>query len=387
MAETSTMHIGALAFPFGTHASPLLNLIRRMSQSYPDAKFSFFSTEQSNNKLLSGIEEINNSIKHYNVSDGLPEGYVFKGNPEEPVEYFLRPAQVNFKQAMEEAEAETGRKLSCLISDSFLWFVSDMAEEMNIPWISLWVSGPCALYLHLATEYIREQMANFDGPADRPLDFLPEYCRTKAEDLPEGIITARKNSVFSEMLHNMERTLFSATSTVINSFEELDCEVTDAIKSKIKKYLNLGPFILTSPKPKRQGEDQNCLDWLDQHKPASVVYISFGSVIQLPPLEIVALSEALEETKVPFLWSFYGDQQSNKQIIENVWKFGVGIEGNRFTKEGTIKALQKILFSDEGEKMRERILAKKDLSLKAVEEDGSSTRNFNTLLQIINMPR
>ncbi|KAM7252695.1 hypothetical protein ACFE04_008204 [Oxalis oulophora] len=283
-------HIAALAFPFGTHASPLLSLVRRISLSLPDAKFSFFSTEPSNNKLLNGIEE-SSSIKHYNVDDGLPDDFVFKGNPQEPVEYFLKSALVIFKQAMEDVEMQTRHKITCLITDSFFWFAADIAEEMNVPWIALWTSGPYAIFLHIETEEIREQMG-IDGPGERSLDFFPGFSKILAADLPAGIISGCTDSTFSQILYYMGKTLLRATATATNSFEELDPEVVDAVKRKIKNFLN-------------------------------------------------------------------------------------------FTKEATIKALEIVLFSDEGEKMRERISERKDLSLKAVDEDGSSRNNFNTLLQIV----
>ena len=39
-----------------------------------------------------------------------------------------------------------------------------------------------------------------------------------------------------------------------------------------------------------------------------MVYVSFGTILTPPPTELVALAEALEAKKVPFLWSFRENQ-------------------------------------------------------------------------------
>ncbi|OMP03777.1 UDP-glucuronosyl/UDP-glucosyltransferase [Corchorus capsularis] len=190
-----------------------------------------------------------------------------------------------------------------------------------------------------------------------------------------------------------------------------------------------------------------CLDWLNKQEPESVVYISFGTVITPPPFELQALSEALEESNLPYLWSFrgnpqeqlpegflertslkgkivpwapqqkvlqheaigvfvthggwnsvlesitggvpmifrpfFGDQGLNTKTVEAVWGFGLGLEGGMFTKQAKVKALKVILSSDERKKMREKIAVQKELAFKAVEPNGSSVENFKKLVEIM----
>ena len=83
---------------------------------------------------------------------------MLSGNPAEGVGLFLKEAPANFKRAMEVAVAETGRKISCLVTDAFLWFAADMAEEMGVPWVPFWIAGLSALCVHLHTDAIRQTM-------------------------------------------------------------------------------------------------------------------------------------------------------------------------------------------------------------------------------------
>lgn len=157
-SKTIKKHIAVFAFPFATHAAPVLSLIQRLSEVVPEFYFSFLSTKDSNQSLFSTVDVDSSKIKPYNVETGLPEGYVFEGSPHEPVEYFLKGIPGNYKKALEEAVAESEMKICCLITDAFLWFAEEMAEEMRVPWVPLWTSGPRPLLVHVDTDYLQEHM-------------------------------------------------------------------------------------------------------------------------------------------------------------------------------------------------------------------------------------
>ena len=156
-ATGSDPHVAVLAFPFGTHTTPLFTITHRLASAAPNTLFSFFSTAQNNTSLFSTSLPKLPNIKVYNVSDGVPEGYVFVGRPLENIELFMKVAHENFRKGMEVAVAETGRKLSCLVTDAFLWFGKDMAEENGVAWVPFFISGSCPLSSHVYTDLIREK--------------------------------------------------------------------------------------------------------------------------------------------------------------------------------------------------------------------------------------
>ncbi|KAL2482839.1 UDP-glycosyltransferase 78D2 [Forsythia ovata] len=237
-----------------------------------------------------------------------------------------------------------------------------------------------------------------------------------------------------------------ANALCINSFEELEPTIMNVLKSKFNKVLNIGPVSLTSPPVSADISDEHgCIPWLDKHDARSVVYIGFGNVASPTPDEVNAIAEALEASKIPFLWSlrvlkslplgflertskygkivnwapqvkilahssvgvsinhcgwnsvmeciaagvpiigrpFLGDNYINSWMIEKVWGIGVRIKGGVFTKDETAQALELVLFSEEGKKMKEQIESLKELVYNAVGPNGSSTENFKTLLDII----
>lgn len=257
------------------------------------------------------------------------------------------------------------------------------------------------------------------------------------------------NSLFSCMLHRMGQVLPKATTVFINSFEELDHTLTNDLKSKLKTYLNIGPFNLITPPPVAP-DTTGCLQWLEERKPTSVMYISFGTVTTPPPAELVALADALEATQVPFIWSlrdkarvhlpegflektrgdglvvpwapqaevlahgavgaflthcgwnslwesvagrvplicrpFFGDQRLNGRMVEDVLEIGVRIEGV-FTKSGLMSSFDQILSQEKGKRMRENLRALRETADRAVGPNGSSTENFKTLVDLVSKPK
>ncbi|MBA0871851.1 hypothetical protein Goshw_000549, partial [Gossypium schwendimanii] len=283
-------------------------------------------------------------------------------------------------------------------------------------------------------------------PEDKPLDF-PEFSAIRVTDLPYGIASGDIDAPMPALLHKMGVSLSRAAAVVANSYEELDNTVVNMLKLRFSMFLNVGPFNLVSIPSSTVDDSHGCLDWVSKHEAASVVYISFGSLITPPPHELQALCEALEECEFPFLWSlrgnpekqlpqgflertsskgkivpwapqqqilehpsvgvfvshggwnsvvesinggvpmifrpFFGDQQLNTRTVEVVWGFALGLEGGTLTKGGAKKALKLILCSQEGKKMREKIRVQKELVCKAVKPNGSSIENFKTLVKLL----
>lgn len=277
------------------------------------------------------------------------------------------------------------------------------------------------------------------------IDFLPGFPELKAIELPAGVAKDIETP-FAKMLHNMGLALPRATAVAINSFASIHIPTEKELESKLKLLLNVGPFTLTTPQPVIQDE-QGCLKWLDKHDGASVVYIGFGSVVIPPPHELTALAEALEESRFPFIWAFrgdpeeqlpkgflertktegkvvgwapqidilkhasvgvclthggwnsvldcivggvpiicrpfFGDQGLNTWMLQSVWGIGVGFDNGVMTKEGTIQALELTMSSEKGEVMRKKMRELKETALSAVERNGSSTKNFDTLTEIV----
>ncbi|KAB1224445.1 Anthocyanidin 3-O-glucosyltransferase 2 [Morella rubra] len=482
MAQSSPdQHVAVLAFPFGCHPRPLFNLACRLACAAPTVRFSFFNTPKSSRKLFSTSQaESPQNLQHYYVADGVPEGHVLTpGNPLEELELFLKAAPESFRKGMDMAVAETGRKISCLLTDAFLVFACEMARDMHIKWVPFWVPAPYNLSAHIYIDLIHDTYSNACGggggedginfgensilrkpeslkagikPIDKALDFVPGLSIMRFRDLSQEILLGDSNSsLFSSTLYRIGGVLPQATAVIMNSFQELNpATLTDDLKSKFQDLLYVGFLTLTlppPPPPPSHSDATGCLPWLDNKKPTSVAYISFGTVAAVPPHEFVALAEALEASHVPFLWSLrdnfkeilptgflqrtrtqgkivpwtpqthvlahravgvyvthcgynsvfesivgevpmicrpiLGDNMMNGRMVEDVWGIGVGVEGGVFTKNGMLKSLEVVLGQEQGKRMREKIRDIKDLVVKAAGPNGIASKDFKSLVEVI----
>ncbi|KAK9928039.1 hypothetical protein M0R45_025196 [Rubus argutus] len=300
-------HIAVLAFPFGCHAKPVLNLVCKLAKAASNTRFSFFNTSKSNDLLfLESESEIPDNIKPYYVSDGVPIGHVLTGNPLEAVDLFLKAAPENFKTEIENAVAETSERITCLLTDGFLVFGCEMAENLGVPWIPVWIPLPCTLSAHIYTDLIRHFCAN-DGvdSQDKTLEVIPGLSTMRISDLPEEVLPGK--SLFSHTLSRIGQVLPQSTAVVMNFYRELNPTLLENdLKSKFPKLLNVGFLTLSLPPlpllPSKS-DGTGCLSWLDQQRASLVAYISFGTVGAPSRNELVALAEALEEIGAPYLWS------------------------------------------------------------------------------------
>ncbi|WCJ18200.1 UDP-Glycosyltransferase superfamily protein [Euphorbia peplus] len=284
-----------------------------MSTATPQILFSFFNTKYSNDSLLSDLH-VPSNIKIYNVQDDY-----FNGNPpEKSIGLFLNGAPEILTKRIEMLVEETGSKITCIISDAFLMFSGEIADKFDASWIALMTSSPLSLSAHLYTPIIREKYAAEKIGKDQELDFVPGFSMFRVKDLPREVLrtVGPGESTFSKKLSELGEALPKATAVAVICYEELIPEtLNNDLKSKFKNYLNLG-FLSMSLPPEPQDSDSDsdatgCLSWLDMQPSKSVAYIGFGTVSALPEKEMIALAEAIEYSKMPFLWALNDNFKEN----------------------------------------------------------------------------
>jgi len=300
-------HIAVFPFPFSSHPLPVLNLTIKLAHQLPNCFFSFIGT-QKNNKLLFSKTKIPNNIKHYNVSDGIPENHKLLHAGSE-VNLYLQTGLENFQNGIDLAVSETKTPITCIIADAFVTSTFDLAKTLNVPWIPVWLPISCSLSVHFYGDIIRERCSESDG--SKTLDFLPGLSVIHVEDLPQDVLIVtgtKKETALTKALDSLTTILPQAKAVVVSFFEELDLPLfVQDIRTKLPLMLYVPLFNL---KPKTQQNDEidesGCISFLEVQKEKSlkVVFVSLGStVIEPSQHEIVAMAEALEECGFPFIWS------------------------------------------------------------------------------------
>jgi pathogen-inducible salicylic acid glucosyltransferase len=107
------------------------------------------------------------------------------------------------------------------------------------------------------------------------------------------------------------KTLSEATWILGNTFDGLESEEINSMKS-IAPIRTVGPLIPSAFLDGRNPEDTdfgahlwkitNCMDWLNTKEPASVVYVSFGSITVLSKEQTQEIALGLKASGHSFIW-------------------------------------------------------------------------------------
>uniref|UniRef100_A0A0C9RJQ7 Glycosyltransferase n=1 Tax=Wollemia nobilis TaxID=56998 RepID=A0A0C9RJQ7_9CONI len=174
-----------------------------------------------------------------------------------------------------------------VVHDSTAGFVQTVAAKHEIP---AYVFRPIGVYSSVS---LRQPQ---DGTADSS-PFNVSLTRRAPERWWKFI--ARQRSL-----------LGPAKGYILNSFYALESEFINRARERLasggKPVWTVGPLLPQEFLDNGQGlklpTDSEYLTWLDTQAPASVLYVSFGSVSSLSASEVRELAAGLERSGQPFLW-------------------------------------------------------------------------------------
>ncbi|CAN6178981.1 unnamed protein product [Urochloa humidicola] len=230
------------------------------------------------------------------------------------MELFMAAAESGgLKAGLEAARAAAGgARVTCVVSDAFVWPAADAAAAAGAPWVPLWTAAACALLAHLRTDALRADVG--DQAASRAEELLVSHRGLgsyRVCDLPEGVVSGDLNFVISRLVHRMAQVLprSAAPAVALNAYPGLgQPDVAAALAELLPTtcLLPLGSCHLHLP-TEVAADPHGCLAWLNRHPARAVVYVSFGTVASPPPDELRELAAGLEASGAPFLWSLRED--------------------------------------------------------------------------------
>ncbi|KAJ4968350.1 hypothetical protein NE237_015051 [Protea cynaroides] len=210
-------------------------------------------------------------------------------------------------------------QVSCIVSDGVMSFAIQAAMELGIPEVQFWTASACSFmgYFHYE-ELIQRGIIPFkdekdisNGYLDTKIDWIPGMKDIRLKDLPSLLRTTDPNDILLDFLRQEAQNCFKASAMIINTFNDAEHEVLDAIAFKFPQIYTVGPLgLLSQQMPESESkfitsslwkEDLECLEWLDKMEPNSV-YVNFGSVTVMSDQHLREFAWGLANSKYPFLW-------------------------------------------------------------------------------------
>ncbi|KAK3134897.1 hypothetical protein QOZ80_5BG0412140 [Eleusine coracana subsp. coracana] len=301
-------HVLLVSFPLQGHVNPLLRLGRRLASKGLLVTFTTFRH--------AGLRALPNEDAAPCLDDlSRPAGsgrlrfeYLrcHLDEEEDPTELLRHvtdagPAALS---ALLRRQSDSGRPVSCVVNNPFAPWALDVARETGVPCrATLWIQS-CAvlsLYYHFYRDNstFPDEEAFFPSEADpdRPVA-LPGLPVMAADDLPLMVRPEYARNLWGDMLRaqlgQVERKAVSWV--LVNTFHGLERTAIDALRAHVPSIAPVGPLL------EQEDDDDGCMAWLDAQAPRSVVYVAFGSLVNIGRAETRAVAEGLVAAGRPFLW-------------------------------------------------------------------------------------
>ncbi|CAL5422280.1 unnamed protein product [Camellia sinensis] len=197
---------------------------------------------------------------------------------------------------------------SCLIADKYIAWIGDTVRKFGIPRI-LFDGMNC---LTLLCAHNLENFKDYENVSEsEPFELpgLPDRIELTKAQL--AMFFNRSSPEWQDFRNRIKAAEAEAYGVVINSFEELEPRYVDEFrKVKGDKAWCVGPLSLCNKdnldKAQRGNmadiDENQCLKWLDEQEPRSVVYACLGSITLLSLPQLIEVGLGLEASKRPFVW-------------------------------------------------------------------------------------
>ncbi|KAF9608283.1 hypothetical protein IFM89_008568 [Coptis chinensis] len=330
-------HLVCIPLPAQGHINPMLKLAKLLH--FRGFHITFVHTEFNYQRLLKsrGLDYCKglDDFRLENIPDGLPPENnrgvldlpaLCASMPKNSVEPF-RNLILKLNGSLEVPS------VSCILSDGVMGFTLRVAEELGLPELVLFTPSACGFlgYMHyeeLAERgYVplKDESWLTDGYLDTQVDWIPAMEGIRLKDLPTFIRTTNPNDIMFNYNVVQISIAFQAKGVILNTFNDLEQEVLDAIKSKFPQLYTIGPIsMLCRQLPDTEmklfesnlwEEDMSCLEWLEKRDPQSVLYVNFGSLAIMSSSQLSEFAWGLANCKYSFLWVVRADLVSGSAEI------------------------------------------------------------------------
>jgi len=312
------------------HLIPVAELVKRLSGSH-GLSITFITCKWmfSPRLMAAYSENVASSGLDINFIQ-LPDVEIEEGAQHMKLETHLSKLVEKSKGSVENALrslVDSASPVSAFITDFFCSTMFDVTAELRIPTYVFFTCAASLLSVMLSLPKIVSEIPISFKDADFPIE-VPGTPPIPGRDMPTPL-QDRSDEAFYWFHHHSAR-LWEVTGILLNTFEDLEPEAIKAlVEGKISNPTDIdrmprlypvGPLISSSPLEQNgklvEDERADCLKWLDNQPPSSVLFVSFGSGTALPMAQVTELALGLEASGHHFLWVLRSPSSSFLSIEE-----------------------------------------------------------------------
>ncbi|WVZ62528.1 hypothetical protein U9M48_012267 [Paspalum notatum var. saurae] len=204
--------------------------------------------------------------------------------------------------------------VACLVLDAHLLTLSDVARGLGVPTLALRTGSAACFRCFMAfPELCDKGYYNYQPPQesssssssqldlDVPVTELPPY---RVRDLP--CASPATHGVMRELISRAVTAAKTSSGLILNTFDALEPDDLASLRRDLGvPVFAVGPLHKISPAASSSllRQDRACLAWLDAQAPASVLYVSFGSLASMSAADVAEAAWGVAGSGRPFLWA------------------------------------------------------------------------------------
>ncbi|KAK1604072.1 hypothetical protein QYE76_027745 [Lolium multiflorum] len=331
-------HAVMIPYPAQGHITPMLQLAKLLHTR--GFHVTFVNNEFNHRRLLrsQGADTLGGvpGFRFAAIADGLPPSDPDATQDVPALCYSTMTTSLPrfmdlLRKLNEEAKASGGAlpPVTCVVTDSTMTFALRASRELGLRCATLWTASACGFMCYYHYKDLQDrgiiplkdeaQLSN-GHLDDTTIDWIPAVPKDlRLRDFPSFVRTTDPDDVMFNFFIHETAGMSEASGVVINTFDELDAPLLEAMSKLLPTVYTAGPLHLTvrhnvpdeSPAAALASslwkEQEGPIQWLDGRPPRSVVYVNFGSITVMSNEQLLEFAWGLANSGYAFLWNVRPD--------------------------------------------------------------------------------
>eukprot|EP00253_Pinus_taeda_P024963 PITA_24963 len=331
--DNDSLHALLFPFPLQGHIKPFMNLANVLSSR--GFYITFVTTEfvqrrlSESGAIMTREDSMMQNKNHMNIRfetmpDGLSPQHGCSQNQNLPelFDSMDTHAHIHLRKLMEKLRRLPNvPRVSFIVSDGLLSKTQVVADEYGVPRVAFWPTSAFGFTAYFSIPLLIDKgylpLKDESCLTDEYLDevritCIPGMPPLRLRDLPNFLLVTDISDPGVQYSMIQGQGTLSAAAVIVNTFEELEGPVLEALRVNFRVY-PIGPLLLSqsfhckgndgsSDELSMWKEENSCLTWLDSRKPCSVMYVCLGSITVLSKEQLLEFAWGLACSSQHFLW-------------------------------------------------------------------------------------
>ncbi|KAG8376591.1 hypothetical protein BUALT_Bualt09G0079500 [Buddleja alternifolia] len=310
MAEKQhKLHAIMISVPFQGHINPYVNLAVKLASKGCTVTFAHIeyihrklAKAHNSDDLFSEARKSGLDIRYTTISDGLPLEYDRDLHAEAYWGHLFHKFPAIVDDFIGKTIESDPFSVPFLVADTIYAWSAAIAEKYKLVNVSFWAPTALVFSLLYHMDLLKEKgdIPCIDGN-EKEINYIPGIKSINTKDLMSYLRVIDDRHEARESLPMAFKEVKKADFILQNTVHELEFETLSAL-NKYQPTYAIGPMNLaTNTVPKSLQSESDCTHWLESKAPGSVLYVSFGSLVQASKHVIEEIAYGLLLSEVNFV--------------------------------------------------------------------------------------